>query len=517
VNKTSLNPEREEVEKGAQAFVGARRGNLQEHSFPKLLARFCREKVNGGLLLSQGKIKKIVYFKNGFPVAAKSNLLRECLGKILVHEKMILEADCAESIQRMHQTGRQQGTVLIEMGSISSHNLNYALDLQLRTKLFDVFGWERGEYQFSSRSRLPSSTVTLGSTIAALIYEGIRQKYTQDRLKKLLDDDLDKYLALHPDPLFRFQDMELDLREESFVARINGKWTLRQILESGLAKNKVYALVYALVCAEMIRITPEATAEIREPVEKPAGHVPEYNGLSTEESRLHEQIAQQIVKLKGQDFFEILKISKNATDAEIEKAYFALAKQHHPDRLYANASTEIRKLAKELFGIISKAHDVLSDDARRAEYLKNRNNSGKPGDQGQVSRILSAEGLFQQGELALSQRDYGKARDLFEQALEMCPEESEFHAFLGWALFQSAPKSSQRQRQAREQLSLAIALNPKLDKSHLFLGYIYKTMEDLETAEYEFEKAIQCNPDCTEALRELRLISMRRENKRGKH
>jgi curved DNA-binding protein CbpA len=264
----------------------------------------------------------------------------------------------------------------------------------------------------------------------------------------------------------------------------------------------------------MIRITPEPAAEIKEPVYKPLNPMPAHVGLSPEERKLRDQIAQQIDKLKGQDYFDMLKIAKNATKSEIEKAYFALAKQHHPDRLYASASPEIRKLAEESFSIISKAHDVLSDDDRRTEYLKHLSSGGQPGVRNHVSTILSAEGLFQQGELALNQRDYGKARDLFEQALQIRPEESEFHAFLGWALFQSAPKSAQRQRQAREQLALAVALNPKLDKAHLFLGYIYKTMEDLELAEHEFEKAIQCNPDCTEALRELRLITMRRGKKR---
>ena len=52
----------------------------------------------------------------------------------------------------------------------------------------------------------------------------------------------------------------------------------------------------------------------------------------------------------------------------------------------------------------------------------------------------------------------------------------------------------------------AVSLNPKLDKSYLFLGYIHKATGRADKAEKQFEKAIQCNPDCTEALRELRLL-----------
>ncbi len=52
----------------------------------------------------------------------------------------------------------------------------------------------------------------------------------------------------------------------------------------------------------------------------------------------------------------------------------------------------------------------------------------------------------------------------------------------------------------------SINLNPKLDKSYLFLGYMHKATGRPDKAEKQFEKAIQANPDCTEALRELRLL-----------
>jgi tetratricopeptide (TPR) repeat protein len=132
-----------------------------------------------------------------------------------------------------------------------------------------------------------------------------------------------------------------------------------------------------------------------------------------------------------------------------------------------------------------------------------------------VSKILSAEGLFQKGEVCLRKREYDRACEFFREATQLCPEEGEFHAYLGWAMFQSNPKDESSVQAARDELNQAISLNPKVDKAYLFLGYIYKAMNYKEMAEHEFEKAIQCNPDCTEALRELRLINMRRKGKKG--
>jgi curved DNA-binding protein CbpA len=238
------------------------------------------------------------------------------------------------------------------------------------------------------------------------------------------------------------------------------------------------------------------------------------SSLSAEERSTREQLAREVVEMKKRDFFEILGVSKNAGSDEIKKAYFSLAKQYHPDRLYAQASAEVRGLAEELFNLISNAHDVLTDDQRREEYLEDLSSGVKRNVSSEVSKILSAEGIFQKGEVALRKRDYGRARAMFNEAVTLCPDEGEFHAYLGWAIFQSDPKQEASVQEARDQLNQAISLNPKVDKAYLFLGYIYKAMNYREMAEHEFEKAIQCNPDCTEALRELRLINMRRKGKK---
>jgi CheY-like chemotaxis protein/tetratricopeptide (TPR) repeat protein len=545
--------ETEEVEKRSKDFSGmARRGSVDETPFAELLAEMYREKANGALLLRSEKVKKIVYFRNGYPSFIKSNLLNECLGKVMVREKMITEPECEESIQMMKEAKRQQGTVLIEMGCISPHNLQYALELQLQIKLVDLFGWEEGDYQYNPKAATPPTTVSLDGSTASLIFEGVTKKISHERLRGLLDDSLELFVVPHPDPLFRFQDMELDSAQEKFVSRLVGTLTLREILDLGLGKETTYQIIYALKCAGMITFESEPKAgecEAGEPPppprakaaaedsgpppppaskEKVTGRLAESGGipvpalssrnargnLSPEERSTREQLAREVVELKNKDYFEILGVSKGASTAEIKKAYFSLAKQYHLDRLHAEASAEVRNLAEELFNLVSNAHDVLTDEERREQYLDDLSSGVKRDVSSEVSKILSAEGIFQNGEMALRKRDYDKARACFSEAVTLCPDEGEFHAFLGWTIFQSDPKDEQVVQQARDELTQAISLNPKVDKAYLFLGYIYKAMNYKEMAEHEFEKAIQCNPDCTEALRELRLINMRRKSKK---
>src|SRR5262249_15019161 len=118
--------EQREVEQEAASIDPQRaRGDLSRRPFPRVLHQLFRERATGALFLLRDRIKKIVFFRDGQTIHVKSNLLNECLGKVLVRERMISEDECKESLRIMGQTGRLQGTVLIEMGCISPQNLVY--------------------------------------------------------------------------------------------------------------------------------------------------------------------------------------------------------------------------------------------------------------------------------------------------------------------------------------------------------------------------------------------------------
>lgn len=63
-----------------------------------------------------------------------------------------------------------------------------------------------------------------------------------------------------------------------------------------------------------------------------------------------------------QDYYEILGISKNASVAEIKKAYRKKAIEYHPDKNPGDSHAE------EMFKKAAEAYEVLSNEDKRAKY-----------------------------------------------------------------------------------------------------------------------------------------------------
>ena len=64
----------------------------------------------------------------------------------------------------------------------------------------------------------------------------------------------------------------------------------------------------------------------------------------------------------NKDYYKILGVSKNATEAEIKKAFRKLAVKYHPDKNKGD------KAAEEKFKEINEAYAVLSDPEKRKQY-----------------------------------------------------------------------------------------------------------------------------------------------------
>ena len=66
------------------------------------------------------------------------------------------------------------------------------------------------------------------------------------------------------------------------------------------------------------------------------------------------------------NYYKALGVTEGATEAEIKKAFYALAKILHPDVKLQEGETQGG--SEEKFKTISNAYDVLSDKEKKAAY-----------------------------------------------------------------------------------------------------------------------------------------------------
>ena len=62
------------------------------------------------------------------------------------------------------------------------------------------------------------------------------------------------------------------------------------------------------------------------------------------------------------DFYQVLGVAKDASAADIKKAYRKLARENHPD---SNPGNDAKH---EKFKAVAEAYDVVGDEAKRAKY-----------------------------------------------------------------------------------------------------------------------------------------------------
>ena len=66
--------------------------------------------------------------------------------------------------------------------------------------------------------------------------------------------------------------------------------------------------------------------------------------------------------MAARDYYEILGVSRNASDKEIKQAYRKLARKYHPDVNPGDSSAEAK------FKEMNAAYEVLSDPEKRKKY-----------------------------------------------------------------------------------------------------------------------------------------------------
>ena len=525
--------ERRDVERSAKSLTADAddaelQGTLKRTPFARLLQRLFSKRASGSLLLLRDTTKKIVVFVEGYPVSVRSNVLGETLGRILLEKKLITSEILAESVGRMQKEKRHQGEILVEMGALSPFNLERALVEQVEAKLFEVFSWSDGKFMFKAGDAAAGELRLLERSPAATILEGIRRHYDEDRQQAALEKYAHQYVGLTSDPLLRLQDMTSDPVELAFIQSIDGSKQMEVILERAeISREKARLLLVALSEAGMLQ-RHEATTKKKSaaPVAPSPSSVPVLGAPATPPPTTAPlasgQLSMMLQTVRTQDYFWALDVERDAPAADIDRAYEALARSFHADR-YRLSPEDDRKAAQEIFDKLGEAHRTLRDPAKRKAYLAKLSRSdGEAQEEAPPPRArlytppppssapaatspsnAAARALYEVGLEHLKARRHHEAVEALRQAARLIPNEADFRAALGWALFRQAPADARAGRAAVAELRRALQLDERHRAAAQHLAEIYAQTGQPDLAVQELERLLAIDPAATEVAEEL--------------
>jgi len=508
--------ERRQPGRGRERASHGRRlqGSFAELPFPALLHQLHGLRAHGVLLLRSGRRRKGVQFRDGRPVAVRSNRVDECLGNLLVRMRVIDRETLQESLRRMKRGEGLQGQILVGMEVLSESDLMEALRYQTEEKLYEIFEWREGEFEFRRGARLvDASTLPSDRSPASIIVEGVRSRLPLEIVDRALREAAATTVVAGEIPFYRFQDIGTGATHRALLERLGEGVPMRELLDAEEAERRA---LYGFLMAGLVELRRSRGPSRRSPPSAQpetgatASRIPE-----ADDAGIRAELAAMAERMRDRDFFQILDVTASADDEQVRRAYVDLAKRTHPDR-FSGCSEAVRRLAEEVFGLVSQAHERLADAAGREAYraeLARGEREAEALEEGR--RALAAEQIFQRGEAALRAKRHSQAFEAFRQAVELYPEEGEYLALLGWARYLTAPDDPAARAEARRALKRAAALAPDSEKPYLFLGLLCKGIGRIEQAERMFLRALDRRSDCLQALRELRLINLRREKQKG--
>ena len=160
-------------------------------------------------------------------------------------------------------------------------------------------------------------------------------------------------VILSSDPLLRFQRITLTPADGFVLSRVDGSSTARELLQLvPLPQDEAERSLFGLLCTGLI------------------DYLPAEKGLpapSAEHRRA--EILAAYDALTQRDHFQVLGVSRDASQADLGAAYSLRARRFHPDAHHDPALSDLRERLEAIFERSSVAYEALRRPASRQEYV----------------------------------------------------------------------------------------------------------------------------------------------------
>ncbi len=505
---------------------------------PAVLLDLHEDLATGKLQLRRGRVSKVVDLVNGNPVSAASNPRDETLGHFLVSSGVITEHQHHQAVQRAATLGGKLGEALVALQYLGVEQLIEQLGRQARHKLVQALRWPQGAWRFDDADvavegmQLRMMDIVFGglvetagedlsrlSRLDGMCFELTeRGKHLRHELKKLLGErpfaalsagaPISEIEKAHGDRVGARTGVDCLLLCDAIVTKqvVLGLGTKPQRAPSNfeiaapVADDALYEMLFDDEEGTQTKASPGATPlEVHDDAgDSGVIELAEVSAQHEQAASTRTAISAEHQRLRGADHYAALLVDRDASTDDISDSY--QIKLALFERL-ASTITDARDKEKvaEIRTTYAQAHAVLADPRKRAAY--DRELAG--GELVQVAPALDTELQFKLAEDAMAKKDWPRAIGLLKTVIARSPNEADYHAAIGWALWNAAAPAARGEAAdaARGYLNQALSINPDHAASHDYKGRVDASLRtDDAGALFHLERAIDLDPTRTDAI-----------------
>lgn len=495
-------------------------GDIKDMTIPWLFQDLRAAMKTGTVVFARDSTLKRVYFKDGDILFASSNLEAERLGDYLLQTGKLTRSQFDASTELIKKTGKKQGTILVELGFISSQDLVDGVKTQVKQIILSLFMWRDGRYIFDDSPLPLADIIPLYMSTGNLIIEGVRELDWQVVRKSL--PPLKTVLRPTADPTLLFQCVDLSSDQSLVLSFIDGGRSMQDLCtQSGIGDFNTLKAIYVLLSLRMVEAGTIKTEKEKQFVHEtvcgtvvaPRQQQHEAPADSLSVSATRQMIMTALAETTAQDYYRVLGINRNSTDDEIRKAYFKLAKLYHPDRHFLPELADLKQTLETLFTRVHAAYETLNTQAGRNQYNESISPAAvarkkKEQEHAPDEKSRAAE-QFTNGMKAYKVKDFWAAVEAFRWACQLAPENGEYVFYKGLAL-SHIPR---RGHEAEQDLKTAIELSPTNAMYYLELGNLYLNMGMKSRAHEVFTNGLQKAPASEKLMDALKTVEALQKEK----
>jgi hypothetical protein len=411
--------------------------------FAEVFRRVSADQRSGDLQVRAARVAKTVFFDRGALVFAASNLKKDRLGEALVAVGRISERqfDHATALMRSRDRRRRIGEALQESGLLDEKEVGRAVAMQVQRIVLSLFAQTDGVASFEERPCVIPPEYMVSLSVHGLLYRGIKSM-RNPALIRIGIGELERKVVMVPVPPFRFSAERASQEEKEVLECAQTPARLSKLVTSeGRIVSVRLRAAYALLASGVLRLA------------EPSG-----------------EDTQPVVHVDDRDFVLV------SREPEIGLELFPLSAADEVETPHAGspeAAASSPRSAPEGSPVVTGAGALAEEERQR-----------QADEQGVIGELLN------QAKLHAAIKNTPEILKIYAKLIEIAPGHAGFRLQLARALA-SLPQTIKR---AERQFLEAVRLDPRDPEIRYAFGVYYDRMKHKGRAREQLRLALSLNP-----------------------